>query len=254
MPRKKNQYSNIGIYPSEEITKKLVNVQEALKYYREILYQIEILSMKLGITNNLDIAHLYEYLLTHGYLSINHQFSYQKNVPLRTINGMQLMSGNGNCYNQASMLHNLLEESNREAYMIAVRTLNSQFLSSHVQVLIAENRNYYVFDPTMHLYGRPDFHLNSFTKDGKTFKFGYISTMFRISNFINNHQSAKNYLNDSKLKLVREKNKYVSGQLIDVFANPIYNCFEQNKDLIDSFYGRVYPSICKVDSHNKLPL
>lgn len=221
--------------------------QEAMYYYKEILYGISNLASQLGLKTNTELAYLFQFLLKNGYLSVRQ--SYQERIQINPVlpSGMAIMSGTASEFNQSAMLENLFEMCNREAYMIAVSQLESYFRTYSTQVIFPANSQYYTFDSGRNLYGVSNKNLGSITPDGAKLK-------------LSPHYTRKIALNNIHMNLIRddsartaeikEKLRYSDGKL-KAFADHeslvyLHNYLEQNRGFIEGFYRHQYRNISKV--------
>lgn len=93
--------------------RKIIEEQtDSLENYKEILKKYKILAQELNLTNSLEIANLYTYLLWNGYFSKDKKLKYQTHDRL-LIPGMfshDIMDGVGVCLNFSDMLTDLMNE------------------------------------------------------------------------------------------------------------------------------------------------
>jgi len=107
--------SNIVCFLLDEAYKTKEIMDEFLtsnKNYKEILKKCKKLSLELKLSNSLELANLYTYLLWNGFFSINKELFYQKNDRL-SLSGMysyDIMSGKGVCLNFSDMLTDFINE------------------------------------------------------------------------------------------------------------------------------------------------
>lgn len=222
--------------------------KEAMFYYREILYAISHLASQLGLTTNVELAYLFQFLLRNGYLSINQVYQQENRADLILPSGMAVMSGKASEFNQTAMLENLFEIKNREAYMIAVSHLESYFRTYSTQLIFPGNSLYYTFDSGNNLYGTSNKNLNSRTPDGVKLKFS--SYLTRKISRNNVHMNLVKTSSLTKGAEIREKLRYSDGNLKPFYSHEslvyLHNYLEQNRGFIEEFYRHQYRNISKV--------
>lgn len=87
--------------------------------YKEIINNIAVLYKDLNIINPFAISIMYEYMLWNGFFSVEKKYQFNNNGLVKNLGilGADIMSGRGVCLNNASMLADILNESNYESYL-----------------------------------------------------------------------------------------------------------------------------------------
>lgn len=220
--------------------------QEITKYYQEILHEICYLASVLGLTTNTQLAHLFQYLLVNGYLSVEHRYVPSSKLAEVPFAGINIMTGKGDSVSQSGMLHNIFETLHREAYVIAVGHLESIFRTYTTQVVYGMGKNsYYTFDSARGLEGSSDKHLGATTPDGQKLKFSR-SLSIKLDNTLSILENNRNDLTKENLKKIKQNLVFSTGLLRPVDTNYLYQYFEQNRTIIDEFYRRQYLNIAHV--------
>lgn len=154
------------------------DIKSVAKDYDTILDKFVQLCTEFDLSNSLEIANLFTYLLWNGYFSQNKNFEYKVDGRLNATNAysFDIMNGIGVCLNISDMLNDILKKCGYSSIMFynrficlkhkdyipkVKRNIEKQRKSliklmvehifkvgNHVCVLIHENDRFYLYDPT----------------------------------------------------------------------------------------------------------
>lgn len=209
-------------------------IKSVVQDYGIILDKFAQLCSLFDLSNSLETANLFTYLLWNGYLK-NKNFKYKVDGRLNAVNAyaFDIMNGLGVCLNISDMLNDALKKCGYASIMFYNRFIclkNKDYvpkvkmniekpknslikpvierifkLSNHVCVLINENDRFYLYDPTNLLILNID--------------------NLKKSSMINCVGTIENHINDS-YKLISDKdkfNEYILDDLVSDLKNNIKN-------------------------------
>lgn len=153
-------------------------IKSVIQDYEIILDKFAQLCVEFDLSNSLETANLFTYLLWNGYFSQNQNFKYKASGRLNATNAyaFDIMNGIGVCLNISDMLNDILKKCGYSSIMfynrficlkhkdyipeiekniekpkkslIKLRIEHLLKTSNHVCVLIHENDRFYLYDPT----------------------------------------------------------------------------------------------------------
>lgn len=245
--------------------------------YKNILQKTKQLANELNLTDSLEIANLYTYLLWNGYFSKNKELYYQmdKRINLSNNYSFDIMNSRGVCLNFSSMLTDLINEFDYNAASIMnkfeVKTRKytpninrkitkpsvskkllmhilgpiSNKIGNHAFTLIEENGQMYIYDPTNLLV------LNINDKFKCTDICGNESAIIKpyLSYFLNKNEKSEMALD--KLNIFQAfVPAFNEMNYIKTWENNLV-CFNDNINLLNDFHKEINENIEIISDKSK---
>lgn len=250
----------------------------SLENYKEILKKFKILADELNLSNSLEIANLYTYLLWNGYFSKDKKLKYQIHDRL-LLPGMyshDIMDGIGVCLNFSDMLTDIINEFDYSAATLinhANKNIESFYkvdierakekekfyfkllspligiltkkIGNHAYNLINENGKLYIYDSTNLSMSKLDSKWNSIIIAGK----GTHDIKPFFSYYVNDSKKAVSTLDllhtTSDIESPYNKKDFIITweQCLELFFNSTY--------LLDDFYFEIVNNINEISNGNK---
>lgn len=263
-------------------TNKKINILEEntnpKENYKEILKKSKELALELNLSNSLEIANLYTYLLWNGYFSKNKELKYQTHSRL-LLPGMysrDIMNGIGvclnfsdmltdfinqfDCYSSATLLNNINKNFERH-YKVDIerkivpnkfsRKIITPFIipitkktGNHAYNLICEKGNLYIYDSTNLSASKLNNKFESSVLAGK----GVCNIKPYLSYWLNNSNKSTQTLD--LLHLTQHfTSPYTSKDFVITWEECL-ELFRKNKYLLDDFYDEIYNNIINIYNDN----
>ena len=266
----KNLLKNRNIKRKYQLTKQINQMKNELdniytksteftnleKSYNRLIKETAFLLTNMNITEPVPILSLYTYLIKNGYLSLNHHFTYNKNVDdCLYLFGTNVIYGEGVCRHITTFLTDIYKEIGYESYNIAMVSKDTETLSrqeyNYEESNIQESKIQKVKNKINNVYGTNFNHLvtlvnnlnESLIVDPTNDIVFYINDHYQIIPIIGKKQiMIGKYLplfNKEEKGLLKDFLSITKQKTINTVQNnynKTWNIATQNKNVLNCFY------------------